>query len=501
MKQVVDVVFQNVGGYLPQLVVALVILSLGLLAAAVVSVLIGLALRRVSLDRRLGRWAYGAEADQEVSVERWVSRIAFFLVLLLVMVAFFEKVGLTLVTEPLRDILRELSRYAPRILGALVLFVLAWVLASAVRFVVLRILNSTGLDRWLRDMFGAGKARTSFVENLAGTAYWLVFLLFVPAFLDALNLQGLLSPVQGMFEQVMGYLPKLVAACLILLIGWFFARILQRVVTNFLTVAGLEKLGDQAGISAVLGKESLSELAGLVVYILVLIPVLIAALNAVALDAITGPATALLSRILEAMGSIFGALLLILVTFMVARVVGRLAASLLVNIGADSLLARIGLGKQPGKGDWTVSEVARTLIVAGLTLMACIEGARMLGFGVVAELIAQFLVFAGQVIIGILIMLVGLYLANLAARAIVASKAEQAGTLAIVARVAIIIFAGAMALRQIGIAGDIINIAFGLLLGSLAVGAALAFGLGGRELAGRKLEEWVQIVGKKRGKP
>ena len=295
-------------------------------------------------------------------------------------------------------------------------------------------------------------------------------------------------------------MPKVVAACLILLVGWFFARILQRVVTNFLTVAGLEKLGDQAGISAVLGKESLSELIGLVVYILILIPVLIAALNALALEAITGPATALLSKILGAMGNIFGALLLILVTFLVARVVGRLAASLLANMGADSFLARIGLGKQPGKGDWTLSEVVRTLIVAGLTLMACIEGARMLGFVAIADLIAQFLVFAGKVIIGLLIMLVGMYLANLAAKAIIASKAEQAGTLAMVGRFAILIFAGAMALRQVGIASDIINITFGLLLGSLAVGSALAFGLGGRELAARKLDEWAESAGKKKRK-
>jgi hypothetical protein len=66
--------------------------------------------------------------------------------------------------------------------------------------------------------------------------------------------------------------------------------------------------------------------------------------------------------------------------------------------------------------------------------------------------------------------------------------------LALAARVSIIVLAGAMALRQMGLAEDIINLAFGLLLGSVAVAVALAFGLGSREVAGREVSEWVQSL-------
>jgi len=51
-----------------------------------------------------------------------------------------------------------------------------------------------------------------------------------------------------------------------------------------------------------------------------------------------------------------------------------------------------------------------------------------------------------------------------------------------------------MALRQMGLANEIVNMAFGLLLGAVAVAVALAFGLGGREVAARGLEEWVQSI-------
>ncbi len=117
---------------------------------------------------------------------------------------------------------------------------------------------------------------------------------------------------------------------------------------------------------------------------------------------------------------------------------------------------------------------------------------RELGFEAIAELAQLFLVFAGKVIIGLIITMIGVYLANLAAKTIQASKAAQAHLLATAARIAIIGLAASMALGHLGLAENIINLAFGILLGSLAVGAALAFGLGGREAAARKLEEWLR---------
>ena len=66
------------------------------------------------------------------------------------------------------------------------------------------------------------------------------------------------------------------------------------------------------------------------------------------------------------------------------------------------------------------------------------------------------------------------------------------------ARVAIIVFAATLGLRQIGIAEDIVNLAFGIILGAFAVAAALAFGLGARDIAERELESWIKSMrGKK----
>jgi uncharacterized membrane protein YcfT len=178
----------------------------------------------------------------------------------------------------------------------------------------------------------------------------------------------------------------------------------------------------------------------------------------------------------------------------VGRVVAGLISNLLTGVGFNAILARLGLGKEPAAGERTPSEIVGYLVLVAIMLFATIEATQLLGFSLLAELVSEFTVFAGQIILGLIIFAIGLWLSNLAARTIQASQAAQAGLLAVAARVSILALAGAMALRQMGLANEIINLAFGLLLGAIAVAAALAFGLGGRDMAGRQLEGWVRSV-------
>ena len=108
--------------------------------------------------------------------------------------------------------------------------------------------------------------------------------------------------------------------------------------------------------------------------------------------------------------------------------------------------------------------------------------------------IAGFTVFAGQVLLGLTVFGVGLYVANLVSRTVLASSAPQASLLALVSRVSILVLAGAISLRQMGLADEIINLAFGIGFGAVAVAGALAFGIGGRELAAKKLQGWFESI-------
>ena len=119
-----------------------------------------------------------------------------------------------------------------------------------------------------------------------------------------------------------------------------------------------------------------------------------------------------------------------------------------------------------------------------------------MGFQNLSALLSNFVGFAGQVILGLVVFGVGLFLANVAAETVRSSSAKQASLFAAAARISIIVLAGAIALRQMGLANEIIELAFGLLLGSIAVAVALAFGLGGRDIAARQIEQWQNSMKK-----
>ncbi len=257
---------------------------------------------------------------------------------------------------------------------------------------------------------------------------------------------------------------------------------------------GLDNLGERIGLASALGRNTLSGLVGLIVYVLVLLPILISALNALELEAVTVPASQMLNAILLALPNIFGASLVLLIAYAVGSVVSGLVSSLLTSAGFNSLLVRLGLGREPQPGARTLSDVTGSLVLAAIMLFAATEAFEMLGFVAVSGLVAQFMVFAGQIVMGLIVLGIGLYLANLAASAIQTSNLAQARVLAVGAKVAIVVLVGAMALRQMGIANEIINLAFGLLLGGIAVAVAIAFGVGGREIAARELARWIESM-------
>lgn len=225
---------------------------------------------------------------------------------------------------------------------------------------------------------------------------------------------------------------------------------------------------------------------------LVLIPVVIAALNALQIDAVTGPASNMLSRLLAAVPAVFAATLVLVLSYTVGGVVAELVSRALEAAGFNRALAALGVTGQLGTPGRAPSAIAGQLVFAGIILVAAIEAAGLLGFVALQTLLASVLVLAGHVLLGLVVFGIGLYLADLAARTIRSSGAANARPLASAARAAILVLSGAMALRQMGLANEIINLAFGLLVGAIAVAVAIAFGLGSRETAGRHVEEWVR---------
>ena len=126
--------------------------------------------------------------------------------------------------------------------------------------------------------------------------------------------------------------------------------------------------------------------------------------------------------------------------------------------------------------------------------MAVLASCEILGFDQLAALIRTFAAFGGNVLLSIVVLLIGIWLANFVADAI---KGKCNEVVVGGVRVGVIIFTIALAVGNLNIGDSIVYIAFSLILGAVCVAAAVAFGVGGRNAAAKLLESWLEKLNKK----
>lgn len=493
MTDLMERMTAEIGPVLLNVLGALAILVVGYIVARLLSAIVRKALQKTTLDDKLANTLQKGEPRMEL--ERPIARGVFYVVMTLVFVAVLQVLQLTFVTAPLNEFLETIFGYLPQLIAAGVLVVVAYIVASVLRLVVRKGLQAANVDERLVGTTEEGATpAVALSDSVATAVYYLVFLLFLPAILGTLELQGLLRPVEGLLDELLAFLPNIFAAAVIMVVGYFIAKLIRKIVTNLLAAIGTDRLSERVGLTGVLGKQRLSDVLGTIVYVLVLLPVIIAALNALSIDAVTAPASEMLDMILAAIPQILAAAVVLIIAYVIGKLVGGLVSNVLSGIGFNGFLARIGLWNDNGQAidRKTPSDLVGALVMVAVLLFAAIESANLLGFGTLTALISDFMVFAGQVLVGLVIFALGLYVAKLARSAIDGSGMAHAAIVATAAQVAIIVFVGAMALRQMGLANSIINLAFGIVLGAIALAAAIAFGIGGRDFAKRQLDRIEQ---------
>ncbi len=521
-RALIDGLGFGVGAFLPNLIGAIIILVVGLVLAYIVALVVKSLLKKTHLDDRLAAAVTGRQ-PHEVPAAKWISDIVFWLIALFAIVAFLQALNLSAVSDPLNNLLTTVLAYLPRIFSAAILLAVAWGVATVVRAIVNRTLGSLNLDDRLAENTGVDPRQSSIQihETLGNALYWFIFLLFLPPILDALALDGLLIPVQNLLNQFLSAIPQIITALLVLAAGWLLAKIARGIVTNLLSATGIDNLGNRLGLSRSTAPGtglSLSGLAGTIVYVFILIPFAIAALNALNIQAISVPAISMLNRILDFIPLLLAAGVVLTVFYFIGKFVSELVSSLLASAGFDNVLDVLGLPDisppsapetyaPPVIGDpseFTViqpptpvsqgqspSEIVGLITLVGIVLFGAVTATEILQLNQLTLIVRAVMEIAAQVLVGVVIFAIGLYVANLAFRLIKSSNSASSNTLAQAARVAILAFVGALALGQMGVATDIVNLAFGLLLGAVAVAVAIAFGLGGREVASEELRNWV----------
>ena len=394
----------------------------------------------------------------------------------------------------------QMMNWGPKILIAILILIATYIVARAVKWIIQKAIDRTPALR--KHMTGSPDETVG--HQLGTIAKLIIWLVGIMAALQFLGFAQILAPINELVTAIFAFLPKLIGAGLIFFVGLIVARIVRRLTETVLIAANVDGLLARVGIGSTEGtvrpsaeavpagttpgatRASLARAAGVLVYALIIIPVAIAALQVLGIEAISGPAIAMLNEILAAIPRVLAAALWIGIAFIAARFLKTIIEAILPPTGFDDAVRSTGVLPATAFPSRIIANIAMVAII----LAASIEAAKQLGGGTIAIFLAQVTELGGKVIFGTLIIVVGIFLARIIAK-LVGSGTGEGGYAQTLVRYAIIALFTAIGLTFMGLADQIVMMAFGLILGSAAVATALAFGLGGRDAAARVLDQWA----------
>jgi small-conductance mechanosensitive channel len=186
---------------------------------------------------------------------------------------------------------------------------------------------------------------------------------------------------------------------------------------------------------------------------------------------------------------LIGALIILIVGYIVAKVLQAVVGRVLQGIGFDRWMERGGIKQffDRAETNQTPASILGTLVFWFVFIIAITMAADALGIPQVSVILAQLIAYIPQIIAAILILILAALLANFISG--IVRGATGSNVLASIAQYAIIVYAVFAALTQLGVAVQLTANTFLIVLGAVALAAALAFGIGGRELARDILEK------------
>ena len=462
------------GGPIGSIIGAILIFIIGWLVALGIAALVRNVLAKLNVNQRMN-----STTGKTYDLEGIISKIVFWFIFIIAISGALSQLNLNSISAPFANMVNQVLAFIPNLIGAIAVGVLGWVIATVARTAINAALSKTNMDERLSAQAGV-KPMSS---TIADMVYWFILLVVLTMVLGQLELDGLFAPLTNMVDKIFSFIPNILIAGVVFVVGYIIAKVVRGIVTNLVSTFNVQELASKAGLSE---QNSLPNIAGSLAFLVVIIPTIIAALNALKIEVIARPATNMLNKIMEALPNIFMAAAILIVTYYVVRMVANIIKGLIENTEINQLPAKVGL--QETMGNQKISDLVGYAIIFFAMLFAAIAAADLLGFEPISGIITMFIAFGANIILGAVILFIGFWLANIIAGVVERSE-KGSQFLANIVRVLIMGLVLAMGLKAMGIADSIVNLAFGLTLGAVAVAFALSFGLGGQEAAARFLRK------------
>lgn len=381
----------------------------------------------------------------------------------------------------LNDLTSSSSEFIPGTIGAIIILLLGWFIAGFAKRLIIRLLKKTRVDHKL------GSDKISISKFVGKLTYFLIMIFVFMLALEKLGMGNVMDPMKNMLNGFLGFVPNMVGAGLVAYIGYMLATI----VSEFVGMSGdtIRKFVPKLRLPENL---DLVKILKKVVFIFIFIPLLIAALNILNLDAISIPATNMLQTFMAAVPKIMVAVIILIIFIVGGKFVSGLLKDLLNSMNLNSFFKKIQLDKITGNTN--LVQLIGNIVYFFILAFGVMTAVEKLEFHQLTETIDTVVSYAGKILFGLVILALGNWISTLAYTNF--AKKEENKFIGSIIRMAILAIFLAIGLRSMGIADDIINLAFGLTLGTVAITIALSFGLGGREAAGKQMERIINKFNK-----
>lgn len=373
----------------------------------------------------------------------------------------------------------------PNILKVILVLFVGWLIARALQNLTEHLLKKTQLDERLLGKTIAGDTN----KFLAQLVYYIVMVFVLMSALELMGVSQVLDPLRAMLHEFFTFIPNLLAAGVLVFVGYTLARF----VTSLITIGGtfLGKIAENTGFK---DTNKIVSVIRQVVFLVIFIPFIIFALGSLGLEAISQPANQVLADILTFIPNLLAAAAVIALFVVGGKYLTVLLKNLLESIGINHLADKLYLRSAIGT-TYTLSALLADIAYFYLVFFAIISGVELLGLDHLVVILQKILFVTGQILFGLVVLILGNYISKIASNMVAAGEGNRfLGNLVRFVTLGLFL---AMSLRAMDIAPEIVNMAFGLTLGSVAVVVALAYGLGGREAAG---EHFKEIIAKLKGK-
>ncbi len=198
--------------------------------------------------------------------------------------------------------------------------------------------------------------------------------------------------------------------------------------------------------------------------------------------------------IAEFVPALFGALVILFAGYLAAKLIEKGVHRLLRRVRFNDVLDRGGVLEAVARSGTPINpaRVVASFLFWGVMFSVLLIAANAIGLESLAGVFSELLSYIPGIIAALVIVIVGIVLGGFVEGLIRAAAGAVIGAAALarVGRGSVIVLAVFMALQEIGVATNIVTIAFGILFGAVALALGLAFGLGNRELAGEITRSW-----------